>query len=115
MHSLIKPVALFFAGLVSAFLLIQFLQNPKILETLSDKEQLKGVESQVKEEVYKKEEKAAKSVTQTILEKVLPAASENPIFAPVLEAKRDVEYTVGVVKSLPEDQKQAVCKQVCGE
>lgn len=113
-HVLLKPILIFVGGAAVALLITQVVAHPETFEFLQ-KKSAGEVEQHVKEEVYKKEEKAAKSVAKTIIEKVLPAAQENPVLAPVFETKQEVEQTVETVKNLPEAQKNAICKQVCGE
>lgn len=110
-HSILKPFLLFLAGVVFTLILLQLLTNPDFLSFLG--QEPSQIEGQVREEIYKREEKAAKSVTQTIIEKVLPAAAENPVVAPLLETKQEVEQTVNTIRNLPEEQKSAICRQVC--
>lgn len=54
-----------------------------------------------------------RSFIKPISDKVLPALTKNPIIEPLLQTKKEVEETVETVRSLPEEQKNAICKQIC--
>lgn len=52
--------------------------------------------------------------TQELLAKVLPGLAQSPALEPVLKTKQDIEITTQEVKDLPNAQKRAICKEICG-
>lgn len=101
----IFKVIIFFAGTGAAiFVVAQILFN-KEPRMLPDKA--------VRGTVEEKGGDFVDSARKAIVNKVLPAVAGNPILEPALETKKSVEETIETVMSLPREQKEAVCKQVC--
>lgn len=102
-----KGILIFIAGVVFALIIVQALSGQA---KLPSSESIQGIsEGKVKEEIQEKE----RSVITKVVERVLPAVTENPVIAPVFETKKEVEETVEAVKALPQDQINAICRQYC--
>ena len=96
---------IFLAGAVLGLLAVQFLRGQEKFSILGERGS--GVVSGEKTP-------ETKSLPQTLLEKVLPAAAENPILAPVKKAGEDIGQTVKTIQELPQEQKNTICREICG-
>lgn len=101
----IFKVIIFFAG-AGALLFVA-------AQTLFNKEPRMLPDKAVRGAIEEKGGDFVDSARKAIVNKVLPAVTENPILEPVLETKKSVEDTVKAVKNLPGDQRDAICSQVC--
>lgn len=99
--SLVAKIILIVVALSgAAFLLMQFLSAGGIAATRGSMQTRQG--------------KTIDLAKRTLIDKVLPALTQSPVVAPAWETKREVEDTIQTVRNLPDAQKDAVCKQVCG-
>jgi hypothetical protein len=101
-------------GIVFALVIAQAVTNPEFLEVLGDKflnEQ--AIDAQMKEADSQVAATTAELNVDSILGKVLPFVTENPALAPLFETKQEVEEAAEAVLSLPEEQRNAVCSQIC--
>lgn len=69
----------------------------------------------VKEVVQEKEQEHTNKVSKYIKDVLVPSIVDNPVLAPILKTTKEVNSTVETIKSLPADQRNAVCRQICGE
>lgn len=53
-------------------------------------------------------------LSEFLYDQVIPQIAKSPALAPLFETKKSVEGTVEAVSSLPDAQKEAVCKELCG-
>lgn len=72
----------------------------------------KKIETKVQKKVQETED-SQKNLVEGSVEKVLSAVTESPVLAPFFKTKQQVEQTVDSVMNLPDDQKSALCKQIC--
>ncbi|OGY11238.1 MAG: hypothetical protein A3H88_02190 [Candidatus Blackburnbacteria bacterium RIFCSPLOWO2_02_FULL_44_9] len=85
--------------------------NNKVLNATTN---VGSVNNLIKNKVDQKEEtgiKKAKSIIDDIVENII----ESPILAPIVNTQKEVKQTVDTVKSLPVDQRNAICTQICGQ
>lgn len=82
--------------------------------TSESKSTVLGATQKIQQAVQGKEEEHTNKIFKFIKEKVIPAITDSPILAPLLKTTKEVNATVETIKSLPTDQREAVCKQVCG-
>lgn len=104
MVSLVAKIILIVVALSgTAFLLMQFLSAGGI-----------PAMSEIKGSMQTRQGETVDLAKRTLIDKVLPALTQSPVVAPAWETKREVEGTVQTIRNLPDAQKDAVCKQVCG-
>lgn len=75
---------------------------------------VRDIESQVKDKVQQGE-KEGFSLISTVFPRIISAITENPLLAPFIKTQKEVSEAVSTVKSLPGDQKEALCSQICPE
>tara|TARA_Y100000310_G_C20667773_1_gene808562 strand:- start:2067 stop:2432 length:366 start_codon:yes stop_codon:yes gene_type:complete len=116
-HFLLKPVLIFLAGGIVAFAAIQFFNDPTSFAVLGEKFFGEDIQKEADSEIKKGQEQVDEAVNslsvQSLLGKVLPALSENPALAPMIETTREVEEAVNAVMSLPDEQRNSICSQIC--
>lgn len=110
-HLLFKTLLIFLAGAIFAFLFT----NTDILSEKNIKEKGEVMGDQIQKGILQRKEKAKRTATESLTDKILGAITENPILAPIFETKKEVENTINTVKSLPEEQREAICTQICGQ
>lgn len=110
---LLKPILIFIVGAFSALVVYNFVSksdpfnfNPKGKAVPKEL----GVSTTVPGAPDKK---VGNVIVDTVFNKVLPAITQNQAFDPLVQTKQDIEKTVNAVTSLPQEQKEAICKQVC--
>lgn len=94
-HAL-KFIFVFILGLLAAWAAISFVirfYNPNVLSARTE---------------------GPNFVADFLYDNLLPQIAQSPALAPFFETKRSVEGAVEAVSSLPEAQKEAVCKELCG-
>lgn len=69
---------------------------------------------QIEARVKDAQEGVKNSIIESITSKVFPAITESPVLAPIFKTTKEVEGTINSIKNLPEEQKNAVCRQICG-
>ncbi|MBI2268151.1 MAG: hypothetical protein HYU80_01740 [Candidatus Blackburnbacteria bacterium] len=105
-----KALLLLSAGALGALVLVKVLSPGSTNPVLGQKV---SISERVRSTVQKQEKDQINSIKSRIVDKVLPAITENPILSPILRTSREVEEAVQTVRSLPDDQKNAICQQVC--
>ena len=109
-HLLVKFGLFFVGGAAFTLVVVWIIPNTKTLPVLG--EQAGELEQTVHTEAAKKSKEKTDSFTSSI-GNVLSSITESPILSPILKTKRDVETTVETVKSLPDEQRNAICSQIC--
>ncbi|MEK7521526.1 MAG: hypothetical protein AAB599_01855 [Patescibacteria group bacterium] len=74
---------------------------------------LSKTHEKVKSAITENETKQLDSVKKFI-SKNTPEIVNNPVLAPIVNTQKELNSTVDTIKSLPEDQKNAICTQICG-
>ncbi|HBL52289.1 MAG: hypothetical protein A3D24_01425 [Candidatus Blackburnbacteria bacterium RIFCSPHIGHO2_02_FULL_39_13] len=109
-HTIIKFTAVFIGGIAVAFAVFQ------VLPILNSTQITKDGGKQIQNEVNSRVEKVTKEKTiaaEGAVGQVLSSASESSILAPLFRTKAKVENTVETVMGLPEEQRNAICSQIC--
>lgn len=103
----LKIILIFSAGILVTLLAVSvFLQKPQSKGKIS----VLGIQEEVQ-----KQEGLLNRLTGDTFNSIASVVLENPVLAPFLEAKTDVEKAVNTVISLPEEQKSVLCKQICSD
>lgn len=107
----LKPILIFIVGAFSALVVYNFVSKSSPLNSKGKAVSKElGVSTAVPEAPDKK---VGNVIVDTVFNKVLPAITQNPAIDPLIQTKQDIEKTVNAVTSLPQEQKEAICKQVC--
>lgn len=109
-HLFVKFGAIFLGGVAFTLAILMFLPAIRILPSFEDNAGLVG--QKVQERVQDKGKQQADSFVSS-LGQVLSSVAENPAWGPLLKTKKDVEQTIKEVKSLPDEQRNAICQQIC--
>lgn len=114
-HLLLKPLLIFLGGVVFSVVAIYIVTH--FDQLLSGKVEESGgvIGKQIERKVEETREGAKKTVIEKLRDRILPAVTESPVLAPIFETTREIENTVNSIKSLPDEQRNAVCRQICGE
>lgn len=73
-----------------------------------------GKDTTIDEYVHEQAWEQVSEWTKALAGKVLPGIAKSPALKPVVETKKDIEETTSEVRNLPQEQKKAICKEVCG-
>lgn len=116
LHFLLRAIIFFVGGAAFALAGVYFF-IPRDNKPILGNQNISPIELDgfIRDKIQKEEGKTIDSLKKTFLEKILPAATENPIVQPVLNTHKEITSTVDTVKNLPQDQINAVCRQVCGQ
>jgi hypothetical protein len=115
-HNVVTMLLVFMVGVLCALGAALIFMNPNNnLKVLGDDNDYTKTNDFLRSTVQDQEEKHIKSFKKKLFENVIPAIAGNPLFAPIVETKEEVEKTSETIKALPEDQRNAICKQVCPE
>lgn len=109
MHVIIRLFMIFVGGIVFALLIIQALPFIYSVRAL-------GGENTIKKEVNSRVEKLGKekaAQANNTAGGVLSSVSESSALSPIFQTKKKVENTIDAVISLPDEQKKAICRQIC--
>lgn len=112
--SILKTAATFIGGAFFAIFIISLAiqsENEKVLGAHT--EIVEQAQSKVKEKVAEKENQQLGVLSQ-VWENTLSAIANAPILAPIMKTQKEVSTTTESVKNLPTDQRNAICKQICG-
>ena len=74
---------------------------------------LSEAQGKVKSAITQNEVKQLDFVKKFISENT-PVITDNPVLAPIVNTQKELSSTIDTVRSLPEDQKNAICTQICG-
>lgn len=110
---LVKYFALFLGGAIFTFVAIQAATNLDVISMLGFEEGKQKAQHQLEVKVRETSDQATQTVAQSVTARVLGAIVENPALAPFFQTKKEVETTINSVMSLPEEQRSAICKQIC--
>lgn len=115
-HFLLKPFLIFAAGILFTIVVIKFV-DPGSTAVLGTKFLEQNVKKNADTNLKNSQQEVSKTVdgfsVNNLLEKVLSAVAENPALAPMFKTSREVEQAVNAVRSLPDDQRNSICKQIC--
>lgn len=115
-HFLLKPFLIFAAGILAAIVIIKFV-DPSGAAVLGTKFFEQNVKKNADTNLKNSQQEVGKTVdslsANNLLEKVLSAVVENPALAPMFKTTREVEEAVNAVRSLPDEQRNSICKQIC--
>lgn len=114
-HLFLKPVLIFLGGTVFAVIGIQAATHFDILKKFDIAQNKTAVEEEIRTGTRKVADETAKAASETLKDKVLSAIAESPALAPIFNTTRQIEDTINSIKSLPDEQRNAVCRQICGE
>lgn len=116
-HFLLKPILIFITGVIFALIIIQIVANPGSLLFLADKlvqnENIQKNKAEVLSSQKEATERAEGLSVNSLIEKVLPIVTENSVLAPMFKTTREVEEAVNAVRSLPDEQRNSFCSQIC--
>lgn len=112
--SLLKAGLVFIGGAAAALLAIILITGSRTAKITTDNISLDNLNEKVKGVVDAKEKSYLKSFNKIWENSAIPAITESPILAPILSTSKDVSEAVDSIKSLPADQKSAICTQICG-
>lgn len=122
-HLFLKFALFFIGGAVLAIGVTQVL--PRVLINNSrqtayyseNSSQVLGAESenQLGNQITQQATGQLQGITQSLLQQVLYTLTKSPAFAPVNQTTRDVQTAAGEVQSLPNEQRKAICKEICGD
>ncbi len=76
--------------------------------------QVLGVENELGNEITRQATSQLQNLTQSLLDNILYIVTKSPAFAPITETTQGVQDTVTEVQGLPQAQKNAICKELCG-
>lgn len=113
MHLMIKGILVFFAGAVLALGLLFVISggNKQLSQQNPGESFVKSFSNeQVRRETA---ERMVETMTNFVEEKVAGAIEENPIIQPVKQTKEDVQKAIDSITSLPSQQREVICKQIC--
>lgn len=113
-HLLLKPFLIFLGGVVFSIVVVQIIAHFSQLTNGRFEDGGKIIGEQIEAKVKGTQEGAKSSIIDSITSRVLPAIAESPALAPIFNTTRQVENTINSIKSLPEEQRNAVCRQICG-
>lgn len=114
-HLLLKPLLIFLGGATFSIIAVQILTHLDELSKGRVEESGRVIGEQIETKVEETREEAKKTVIEKLRDRVLPAITESPVLTPIFKTTKEVENTVNSIKSLPEEQRNAVCRQICGE
>lgn len=114
-HLLLKPLLIFLGGATFSIIAVQVVTHFGELSGGKVEESGKVIGEQIETKVQETKEEAKKTVIEKLKDKILPAITESPVLAPIFKTTKEVENTVNSIKNLPEEQRNAVCRQICGE
>lgn len=114
-HNVLTMLLVFAVGALVALGAAFIFLNPNNLKVLGDESDYTKTNDLLKSTVQDQEEKQIKSFKKRLFENIIPAISGNPLLAPIVETKEEIEKTSETIKALPQDQRNAICKQVCSE
>ena len=111
MQEFLKLTAVFFTGVIVTLVVINSPARPvaqtNVLGASDEFQQA------IKDKVVQKEQEHLNFFSKFISEKLGPSITQNPILSPFFNTKKSVEGALTSVKNLPDDQRQAICKQIC--
>lgn len=113
-HLLLKPLLIFLGGATFSVITVQVVTNLGGLSKGRIEESGRVIGEQIETKVEETREEAKKTALEKLKDKVLPAITESPILAPIFKTTKKVENTVNSIKNLPDEQRNAVCRQICG-
>lgn len=117
-HLLIKPLLIFLGGAVFSVVAVQIITHINEWTGNGVKESGRVIGKQIESKVSDTREGAEKTIIDSIKDKkdkIFPAIIESPALAPIFRTTKEVEGTINNIKGLPEEQRNAVCRQICGE
>lgn len=114
-HLLIKPLLIFLGGAAFSILAVQVVTHINEWTGKGVEKNGRMIGEQIESKISDTREGAKKTIIDSIKDKILPAIIESPVLAPIFRTKKEVEGTINSIKSLPEEQRNAVCRQICGE
>jgi hypothetical protein len=74
-----------------------------------------GADSELGNQITQQATNKLQTATQSIVQQMLYSLTQNPAFAPINETTRDVQNAASGVQSLPQEQRKAICREVCGD
>lgn len=114
-HLLLKPLLIFLGGAAFSVIAVQVVTHINEWTGKGIEEKGRVIGEQIESEISGTRDSAEKTIIDSIKDKILPAIIESPALAPIFRTTKEVEGTINSIKSLPEEQRNAVCRQICGE
>lgn len=114
-HLLLKPLLIFLGGAAFSIVAVQVVMHIDEWTGKGVEENGKVIGERIESRVSDTREEAEKTIVESIKDKILPAIIESPVLAPIFRTTKEVEGTINSIRSLPEEQRNAVCRQICGE
>lgn len=116
-HLFLKFGLFFIGGAVCTYAAVHFLSSKEVSIANrggNNPTQVLGDQSpSLDEKLHEAGQEGAKKVVQAVVDKVVSHLRNNPAFDPVVKTTEDVQSTVDEVRSLPQDQKAAICAEIC--
>lgn len=111
----LKGVTIFIGGAFCALFLLSVAYQ-------SQEKNVLGAQTQVPEETDSKIQSSVAKTKQNqlgivgrVLNSALLVVEQSPLLAPIFKTTGEVTVAVDSVKNLPQDQRAAICQQICGE
>ncbi|MBI2007522.1 MAG: hypothetical protein HYS83_02390 [Candidatus Blackburnbacteria bacterium] len=114
-HLFLKPLLIFVGGAIFSVIIVLIAANFNRLTNGKLEDGGKVIGEQIEAKVKSAQEGAESSIVDNIASRVLPVIAESPVLAPIFNTTRQVENTINSIKSLPDEQRNAVCRQICGD
>ncbi len=110
----LKSGLIFVGGAFCAMFILNLAYQSHQTKVLGTSTQSLQIHEQVQNIVGEKE-KEQLSILSRILGNIGQSIAQSPILAPLFTTSQEVTTAVDSVKSLPNDQKSAICTQICGQ
>lgn len=114
-HLLLKPLLIFLGGVIFSVVAVYLVTNFEQLSGGKIEESGRVIGERIEKKVGETREGVKKTAIEKLRDKILLGVTESPILAPIFETTKEIENTVSSIKDLPEEQRNAVCRQICGE
>lgn len=112
-QTFLKSGLIFAGGALCALFLLNLAYQSRQSQVLGANTQWEEVQKQIENSVQETE-KEQFGVLSRVLGDITSAITGSPILAPLFTTTKEVTTAVDSVKSLPTDQKSAICAQICG-
>lgn len=112
--SFLKSGLIFVGGALCAMFILNLAYQSRQTKVLGTSTQTSQIHEQVQNMVGEKE-KEQLGVLSKLLANIGNSIAQSPLLAPLFTTTQEVTTAVDSVKSLPTDQKSAICTQICGD
>lgn len=111
MHLILKGLLVFIAGILFTLGIVYVLGGNTPFFGSAESGEVKAFS--IEQEIDARREGFVGAVVDFVSKKVVPAVDESAVVSPVKQTTQDVQKAIESVTSLPDQQRAAICKQVC--